>query len=134
MKSEQTTAGGPIRGEGVASVTLQPTNSREQPQNLNNPRRLWRMQINIEGLDNGKLMHGGFHHFNSNINYECNLNNDLVEGLLPMLKAIVEYDLITGQSNVVDDEQNGSLNDNTTLRAPIIITNIMCQICKAKAL
>ena len=82
------------------------------------------MQINIEGLDNGKLMHEGVCHFSSNITYESNLNKDLVEDLLPMPKAIIESDLITSQLNVIDDEHNGSLNDNFALRAPIPIINI----------
>lgn len=58
------------------------------------------------------------------MNYESNLNKDLVEDLLQMLKVIVESDLITGQPNVTNDEHNGRLNDNSALRAPVPITNI----------
>lgn len=69
-------------------------------------------------------MHGGVHHFSSNITYESNFNKDLVEGLLLVLEAIVESDLTTGQSNFADDEHNGSLHDNSPLRAQIRIKNI----------
>lgn len=41
-----------------------------------------------------------------------------------MAKAIVESDMVAGHPNVIDNVDNGGLNNDLGFRIPILVTNI----------
>lgn len=69
-------------------------------------------------------MDRGVGHLRSNISYESNFTENLVENPLPISDSTIEAEMIVGNPYAISNMHDGSLDDSFALRTPISITNI----------
>lgn len=113
-----------IINKRTVGFSLEPIPSQGKPNHLQNFGIIKGMEVNFERLNNREATNGGIGNLLSAITNGRDIKFDQVQGLHPMKFGILEAQVFSGRSNIIEDINNDDLNNDLTLLAPNFVADL----------